>query len=221
MSNLLTHSREWLRTFLYTKEEDKRNFDSLPVYYKNGILSMHQCALDPFDINSYSYKNDEPAYAISGQGLFIDTTNKTIQLKARQGFATKGDIVNINYYRLEFDFYAPYSNRKYIIFCTSDIDSNVGWTTKNGVQIGVDIGNTYHSVIKNGTSVGSASYNNNVMGFSGTKHVIFIRNGDTASLKIGDTQINNLDVSGLPNGFGGRKWNDGSFTISNIKIEAI
>lgn len=188
---------------------------------KNAIINRFVDVANPFEHNYKKFYDSSFYYdfctSYNNNATFTVSSNK-LTLNSRRNFGSYQPISHSNYYKFEYDVYSPNTNRRYLFFCGNGQNQSDNLIFNTYIRFGTDISNSYLYKRTSSGETALGSYSNSYAGFKGTKHVTFTRNGNTATLQVGDWNSDNIDVTGMGNCFGAFKWNDGRLEFTNIKL---
>lgn len=145
--------------------------------------------------------------------------NDILRNNAVSGISLNKEFTPSTNYTLEFDYYTSASNRNGFYFgADPSLEDGVSINNSDdGLQVIVDISNTYVQTF-NGTSSPTNVYTHtsNLL-TSGTHHIRIVRNNTNVTFYIGDVELYTY-TNAKYNTIGLNKWGDGYNTISNIEI---
>lgn len=163
-----------------------------------------------FDISNY---NGLPSKNSS-------VVNDILRNNAVSGISLNKEFTPSTKYTLEFDYYTSVSNRNGFYFgADPSLEDGVSINNSDdGLQVVVDISNTYVETF-NGTSSPTRVYTHTSNLFtSGTHHIRIVRNNTNVVFYIDNVELYTY-ANAKYNTIGLNKWGDGYNTISNIEME--
>ena len=222
MSKTINGIVTWLRNWFYTKQE----VDSL-ISTGGGTISIEDTDLfDVLDcVNNYISNLNLQSTIFNTNNYYghqnkrCSVANNVLINNSVSGVSLNKEFTSSTKYTLEFDYYTSAGNRNGFYFGADPSlqDSTYIYTSDGGLQVVVDVSNTFVETFTSGSSATNVYTHTSNLLTSGTHHIKIIRDGTNATFYIDDVELYTY-TNAQYNTLGLNKWGSGYNTISNIEI---